>query len=114
MLNRCIKLASKLENKKQRVFAIITDKKGRILASGGNSYTKSNPLQAYYAELVTKERHKIFVHAELQALVHLKGRKADKIFVARVAKNGTPLPSSPCPICSLAIMDAGIKEIITT
>jgi deoxycytidylate deaminase len=114
MLNRCIKKATQLENKKQRVFAIITDKKGRILASGGNSYTKSNPLQAYYAELVTKERHKIYVHAELQALVHLKGKKADKIFVARVAKDGTPLPSHPCPICSMALRDAGIKEIITT
>jgi len=114
MLNRCIKKAYQLENKKQRVFAIITDSHNRILASGSNSYSKSNPLQAYYAELVTKERHKIYVHAELQALVRLKGRKADKIFVARVSKNGTPLPSSPCPICKLALHDAGIKKIITT
>lgn len=114
MLNRCIKLASKLENKKQRIYAIIVDKKGRILASGTNSYTKSHPLQAYYCELATKEQNKIFVHAELQALVHLKGQQADKIFVARVSKNGTPLPSSPCPICRLAIRDAGIHEVITT
>ena len=114
MLNRCIKLASKLENKKQRIYAIIVDKKGRILSSGTNSYTKSHPLQAYYCELATKEQHKIYFHAELQALVNLKGRKADKIFVARVAKNGTPLPSSPCPICKMAILDAGIHEVITT
>lgn len=114
MLNRCIKLASKLENKKQRIYAIIVDKKGRILAKGTNSYTKSHPLQAYYCELATKESHKIFVHAELQALVHLKGQEANKIFVARVAKNGTPLPSSPCPICRMAIHDAGIHEVITT
>jgi len=114
MLNRCIELASQLQNRKQRVAAIITDKKGRILSSGTNSYTKSHPLQAYYCELATKENHKIFVHAELQALVHLKGQVADKIFVARVSKNGTPLPSSPCPICRLAIRDAGIHEVITT
>lgn len=114
MLEKCIKKASQLENKKQRIFAIITDKKGRILASGGNSYTKSNPLQAYYAELVTKERHKIYVHAELQALVNLRGRKADTIYIARVNKKNEPLPSRPCPICSLAICDAGITNIITT
>jgi len=106
-------MASKLENKKQRVFAIITDNHNRILARGGNSYTKSNPLQAYYCEL-SNQPHKIYIHAELQALVRLKGRKADKIFVARVNKKNEPLPSQPCPICKLAILDAGIKKVITT
>jgi deoxycytidylate deaminase len=113
-LNKAITLATKLPHQKQRIYAIIVDKKNRILASGKNSYSKSHPLQAYYCELATKENHKIFVHAELQALVHLKGQVADKIFVARVSKNGTPLPSSPCPICRLAIRDAGIHEIVTT
>lgn len=114
MLNRCIKLASKLENKKQRVFAIITDNHNRILARGGNSYTKSNPLQAYYCELATKEQHKIYVHAELAALVKLKGKKGSKIFIARVNRKNEPVPSLPCPICKMAILDAGIHEVITT
>lgn len=114
MLNRCIRLASKLENKKQRIYAIITDKHNRILAKGGNSYIKSNPLQAYYCELATKERHKIFVHAELQALVRLKGRKAHTIYIARVNRKNEAVASTPCPICRLAIHDAGIKKVITT
>lgn len=114
MLNRCIKLASKLENKKQRIFSIITDNHNRILATGTNSYSKSNPLQAYYCELATKERHKIYLHSELAALVKLKGRKADKIFIARVNRKNEAVPSQPCPICRMAIRDAGIKEIITT
>lgn len=113
MLNRCIRLASKLENKKQRIFSIITDNHNRILASGTNSYTKSHSLQAYYCEL-TNQPHKIFIHAELQALVRLKGRKASKIFIARVNKKNEAVPSQPCPICKMAILDAGIKEIITT
>jgi len=113
MLNRCIKLASKLENKKQRIYAIITDNHNRILASGTNSYTKSHCLQAYYCELANQP-HKIYIHAELQALVRLKGRKATKIYVARVSKAGLPLPALPCPICKMAILDAGIHEVITT
>jgi deoxycytidylate deaminase len=114
MLNRCIKLASKLENKKQRVFAIIVDNHNRVLATGENDYHKSHPLQAYYCELATKERHKIFLHAELQALVRLKGRKADAIYIARVNRKNEAVASQPCPICSMAIRDAGIKNVITT
>lgn len=114
MLNRCIKKATQLEHKKQRIYAIITDKKGKILSSGTNSYSKSNPLQAYYCELATKEKYKIYIHAELEALVRLKGRKAEKIFVARVNRKNEPRPCHPCPICSMALRDAGITEIITT
>ena len=114
MLNRCIKKASELEPKKQRIYSIITDSHGRILATGTNSFSKSHPLQSYYCEMATKEQHKIFIHSELQALVRLKGRKADAIYIARVNRNNEPLPSQPCPICKMAIADAGIKKVITT
>jgi len=114
MLNRCIRKATQLEAKKQRIYSIITDRHGRILATGTNSFSKSHPLQSYYCELATKEQHKIYIHSELQALVRLKGRKADTIYIARVNKKNEPIPGQPCPICRLAIHDAGIKEIITT
>lgn len=113
MLNRCIRKASQLEPKKQRIYSIITDSHGRILATGTNSYTKSHSLQAYYCELA-HQPHKIYIHAELSALVKLKGRKGSKIYIARVNKKNEPVPSLPCPICKMAILDAGIKEIITT
>jgi deoxycytidylate deaminase len=113
MLNRCIKKATQLEPKRQRIFSIITDKHNRILATGTNSFTKSHSLQAYYCELANQP-HKIFIHSELQALVRLKGRKGKTIYIARVNKKNEPVPSLPCPICKLALRDAGIKEIITT
>ena len=106
MLNRCIRKATELDSKKQRIFSIITDNHNRILATGTNSFTRSHPLQAYYCELATKEQHKIFLHSELAALIKLKGRKADKIFIARVNKKNEPVPSLPCPICKMAILDA--------
>lgn len=113
MLNRCIRKATELEPKKQRIFSIITDNHNRILSTGTNSFSKSHVLQAYYCELANQP-HKIFIHSELQALVRLKGRKAKTIYIARVNKKNEPVPSKPCPICSLAIKDAGITEIITT
>jgi deoxycytidylate deaminase len=112
MLNRCITLASKLNHKKERVASIICDKKGRIISKGVNSFSKSHPTQAYYAEKVGMV-HRIFLHSEISALVNCK-EQGHTIFVARVNRKGEPLPSSPCPICKMAILDAGIKEIITT
>jgi len=112
MLNRCIKLASKLENKKQRIFSIITDKHGKIIGSGGNSYSKTHPTMAYYAEKVG-DINKIFLHSEISALVNCKS-KPENMYIARVSRDGQPVKVSPCPICKLAILDSGIKKVITT
>jgi deoxycytidylate deaminase len=113
MLNEAITIASKLANKKQRICAIITDKRGRIVSTGCNSYTKSHPRMAYYCE-VTKQQHKIFLHAELDAIIKTKRKIPNTIYIARVDKQGIPLPCQPCEICKLAIQDAGIKNIIHT
>jgi len=112
MLNKAIKKASQLENKKQRVFAIITDKKGHILASGGNSYTRTHPRMAYYSAKFN-DFNKIYLHAEIASIVACN-KKPYAIYIARVDKKGNSLPCNPCPICKLAILDAGITKIITT
>ena len=112
MLNRCIKLASKLENKKQRIYSIITDRKGRILASGSNSYTRSHPRMAYYSAKFN-DFNKIYLHSEISSLIKLT-RQGHSIYVARVDKKGNPLPCSPCRICALALKDAKIQNVYHT
>jgi deoxycytidylate deaminase len=112
MLNLAIKLASQLQNKKQRICAIITDKRGRILSFGVNSYSKTHPRMAYYSAKCN-DYNKIYLHAEMDSLIHCK-QKGHTLYVARVDKKGNSLPCKPCEICSLAIKDAGIKEVITT
>ena len=52
ILNKAIELASQLQNKKQRLCAIVTNKRGHILNIGFNSYNKTSTTQAYYAEKV--------------------------------------------------------------
>ena len=54
--------------------ATIYDKRGNILSIGYNSYTKSHPYQAKLAALVD-EPYKIYLHAEIQAIVNLRGGK---------------------------------------
>lgn len=112
MLDQAIKIASQLQNRKQRICSIITDRKGRILGIGTNSYTKTHPRQAFYATKCN-DFHKIFLHSEIDALVNCK-QKPETIYIARVNHKGEPLRVSPCPICQLAINDAKIKNVITT
>lgn len=112
MLNRCIDLASQLQNRKQRIASIITDKKGRILSFGVNSYTKSHPRQAYYAEKCG-QTHKVFLHSEISAIVNCKGQ-GYAIYTARVNRKNEAIASAPCPICRLALSDAKIKNIYYT
>lgn len=94
----------------RRVFSIVVDKKGKVLGQGSNSYTKSHPIQAHYAELVGLE-DKIFLHAEMAAMVRCRGGEPHKIYIARVDSEGEPMYAAPCPICSMAIKAAGIVSV---
>lgn len=97
--------------KRQYITAIITDKKGRILSIGKNSYFKSHPMMLVHG---TKcgEPFKIVLHAEVAAIVRCKDLdKAHKISVYRYSVSGEPLIAKPCKICQSAIDAAGIKVV---
>jgi len=114
MLDKAINIARQLNNKKQNICAIITDRRGNVLSIGTNSYSKSSPLQKMYADRVG-EVHKIFNHAEIDCIKKLPYHcKPENIFVARISKSGKSLPAFPCRICQEALKDLGIKGIITT
>lgn len=99
------------KRQRQEITAIIYDKKGHILSIGKNSYVKTHPKQAMYANKVGLP-HKHFLHAELDAIIKCRNlSKAKKIFIARVKRDGEYGNAEPCPICQEAIRDAGIKEI---
>jgi tRNA(Arg) A34 adenosine deaminase TadA len=96
---------------KQSVAAIIYDKRGRVLAIGKNSYTKTHPMMVLHANKVGRPQ-KIFLHAEIHAIVRCKDlSKAHKIVVMRFDKKGNPMNAAPCPVCQSAIEAAGIKFI---
>ena len=98
---------------KQRLCSVITDRKGNVLSIGQNSYVKTHPLQARAAKRLGKEES-CYLHSEISALVRLKGKdkkRAYKIHVARLMKNGKTGTAKPCIICQKAISDFGIKLI---
>lgn len=114
-LQLAIKVASALPVIKgqQRLCSVVSDKRGKVLSIGVNSYNKSHPLMAKYAEQ-TGTPEKCYLHSEVAALVALNyndRQKAHKLSVARIMKNGETGLAAPCPACQRAISDLGIKVI---
>lgn len=95
-----------------KVGAFLTDKKGNIISKGVNSYTKTHPMQAEYAEKTGNE-YRIYLHAEISALVRAR-KKPYAIYIARKFKNEEFALARPCPVCSLALREAGVKKIVYT
>lgn len=94
---------------KHAITATIYDRRGNILSVGKNSYEKSHPVQKRYATLVGQPE-KRFLHAEISALVKCRGQPY-RIYVERLDKLGNYKLAKPCPICALAIKEAGIKIV---
>ncbi len=96
--------------KKYDIYARVYDKKGRLLSSAQNNYKKSHPLMLYFAKKLGMEE-KIYLHAEVLALIRAGEGNGHKIVVERYHQDGTPALAKPCPICAEAIKAFGIKEI---
>lgn len=96
--------------RKYDIRAICYDKKGRILSVGYNSYTKTHPIQDYYARQAGHPQ-RIFLHAEIAALLRAKDKQIHKIKVERYAKNGEPMNASPCAVCEKAIKAWGVTFV---
>ena len=93
------------------IVATVYDKKGRVLAKEKNSYSKSHPLQAKYTAKVGLS-NKIYLHAEIAAIIRAnKIGTPHSIFVERYDSFGNPVCAKPCPICSLFILENGIKFV---
>jgi deoxycytidylate deaminase len=95
---------------KQKITATIYDRKGNTLSIGKNSYVKTHPMQKFFADKCGEE-HKQFLHAEISAIVNLRGGVPHKIKIERFNKHGDPMLAKPCQICELAIKKSGIKYI---
>lgn len=90
--------------------ARIFDKRGRLLSSGTNFPKKTHPEQAKRAAKCGQD-YKVYLHAEIAALVRVRDGTPYRITVERYGKQGQPLNAKPCPICELAIKQAGIKRV---
>ncbi len=96
---------------KQDITAIITDKRGRVLSIGKNSYVKTHPLQKHHCERVGLP-DKVFLHAEIDAIIKCKDlSKAHKIQVFRFNNTGKAMLAKPCKVCEDALKQTPIKVV---
>jgi len=105
--NLAIEVAKSSPSKKQVGALLIS--KNKVVSTGTNLETKSHPIQAKFAERVGL-KEKIFLHAEISALVKCR-EECDTIVVARVNPQNKLRMARPCPICELALKEAGITKI---
>jgi tRNA(Arg) A34 adenosine deaminase TadA len=103
MLNQAIKKARQIPYKRgeRRVYCIITDKRGRVISEGQNSYTKTHPIQKHIACCVGLP-DKEYLHSEIQAIIRSRGEGSD-IYIARVDSKGREKIAKPCPVCQRGI-----------
>lgn len=90
------------------ISAIVVDSSGKEVVQGRNSYVKTHPLQARYADILG-ESDKQYMHAEIHAIS--RATKPYAIYIARVDSTGATKLAKPCRICEKAIKEAGIKEV---
>ena len=78
---------------------------GKIISTGCN-YDK-----VQYKNKILCRNVSCSTHAEMSAIISLKGKKADTLLVIRVGKDGTLRDSKPCQYCYQFIYKNGIKKI---
>lgn len=112
IMGLAIKVAESSKSRK-KVGAVLLYKNKPITQSV-NQDTKSHPFQAKLASMVGLDE-KIYLHAEISALVKCRS-EVDTIVVARLGgHSGHELRNAkPCPICSLALKQAGIEHVYYT
>lgn len=99
---------------KHQITAYCYNKRGHLVSIGHNSYTKSHPLQAYFAKKVGHP-NKIYLHAEIAALIQsgiCTENNVHEISIVRTNKKGEFRPSKPCPICIEALKAFNVQHVV--
>jgi tRNA(Arg) A34 adenosine deaminase TadA len=90
-----------MAKKRYLIKATCYDKRGRKLSQGVNSYTKTHPIQAYFAQRVGEPMKK-YLHAEIAAIIKAGDTPIHTIEISH----------KPCKICQEAIKAYGIKRVV--
>lgn len=98
---------------KHLLLAKAYDRKQKFICSANNCYSKTDPLQSYFAKqagLPFKDK----LHAEILALKRSGDKQVHTLSIERYGKQGAMLLAAPCPICRLAIKAYGVRKIVYT
>lgn len=109
MKPRMFEIAKKISYKSPSRFKLgcIIVNKNRLIGMGHNDMSKTHPKVPL--------RYKT-LHAELHALLGLDYHetKGCVVYVYREDRSGKQVNAKPCPMCELALRQAGIKRVYYT
>lgn len=89
------------------------DRKGHLLATATNSYTKTHPLMLHFGKQVGCVT-RVFLHAEIAALLKCRDKEVYELSIERRKRDGSPGLAKPCPICEAAIAAWGVRKVSYT
>lgn len=107
MLEYCVKKAREGDSGGRcRVYSVATDKRGNFLGESLNTYIKTSPVMKKF-NFLSGQNGKEYLHSEVRTiLAATKSNKIiDKLYIARVNRDGDSLPAKPCIICKMFIED---------
>jgi len=94
------------------VGAIVLDKRGNIISYGENNYSKTHPWMVKFN--TNKNRPRIYLHAEVDALIKCKNEKPYTLIVCRLGRSGEIRLAHPCPICTNVINYSKLHRVLFT
>ena len=95
---------------RKRLYCLVLDKRGKILAQAANDYDKSSPIMLALAKKVGED-NKCYWHSECLALHRVRSGIPYKLVVARVDSEGNMCNAKPCKICERQIKEKGVKVV---
>ena len=103
-----------MTRKRYEIIASTFDKRGRVIASGKNDYSKSHPLMQHFSKIEGEHPDKVYKHAELVAVLKSRGQDIHSILVQRFDSEGNPKLAMPCKTCKAMLKAFGIQKILYT
>lgn len=101
----------------QRIYAMIHDKRGRVIAEERNRYDVTHPTMKSFSMRSIKVEEKCYLHAEVAAIIkaskNINPKRKYQLTVARVDKSGKPMDAYPCEVCRLAIKETEWIESVS-
>lgn len=96
---------------RSRHYAVLLDKRGKVVTEGSNSYDKTHPVFQRMATTVGLGV-KTYQHAEFVVIHRDRNQKGYRLVVARVDSVGNPVNSMPCAVCMKLIrVNENIKMV---
>ena len=100
--------------KRYTITATVLSKQGKVLGTATNQYHKSHPLAKLYSVKAGLSDQRVYIHAELGAILRAGDNKVHTILVQRFHNNGASANAKPCKSCQLMLKDFGVKRIVYT